>query len=75
MNKVKILFPEQSFNCFFRNWAFLKFEMRKYLRESFLSKSKKIEETKVITRITALTQIMSENLSENDTQDLILQQN
>lgn len=49
--------------------------MRKYLRESFLSKSKKIEETKVITRITALTQIMSENLSENDTQDLILQQN
>lgn len=42
---------------------------------SFLSKSRKAEETKIITKITALFQIMPDNLSENDKQDLILQQN
>ncbi len=40
-----------------------------------MSKSGKVEETNVVSRITALTQILPENLSENDLQDLILQQN
>lgn len=63
--------------CFLRNWELFNFEVTKYLREygSVLSKSRKIEETNVITRITALTQTSPENLSENDIQELILQQN
>lgn len=62
--------------CFFRNWELFKFEVSKYLREfgTSLSKSRKIEETNVISKITALTQISPENLSENDLQELISQQ-
>lgn len=66
-----------SDNCFLRNWELFKFEVAKYLREygSILSKSRKIEETNVITRIIALTQTSPENLSENFIKELFLQQN
>ena len=63
--------------CFFRNWELFKFEVSKFLRDfgTSLSKSRKIEETNVISRITTLTQTSPENLSENDLQELISVQN
>lgn len=62
--------------CFHRNWELLKFEMAKYLREygSSLAKLRKEEETKVITKIAALPQNMTDDLSEDDKQELMEQQ-
>lgn len=45
-------------NAFSTNWELLKFEIGKYLRKygSFMAKIKQAEETKIITRITNLSQ-------------------
>lgn len=62
---------------FFQKLGNFKSEVSKFLRDigTSFSKSRKIEETNVISRITALTQISPENLSENDLQELISLQN
>uniref|UniRef100_A0A3B5R4M7 Reverse transcriptase domain-containing protein n=1 Tax=Xiphophorus maculatus TaxID=8083 RepID=A0A3B5R4M7_XIPMA len=82
IDKVKLLinhFWKKALinNNFSRNWELLKFEVTKYFREfgTSLSKSRRDEETNVISRITEITQISPENLSENDLKDLIIQQN
>lgn len=64
-------------SCFSKNWELFKYEVSKYLRQygSTLSKLRTAEETDVITRISALTQIKPEDMSETDIQDLHLQQN
>ncbi len=62
--------------CFKKNWELLKFEIAKFLRQygSSLAKLRKEEETKVITKITTLTQCAPEDLTEDDRQELIEQQ-